>query len=647
MRAIAFVLLTVVAADTVTPVQKVIQMMSDMLAKGKKEKAEEAVTFSTYKQFCQSTMAEKTRDIANAKDAIVQLKADIEKAGADALQAASEIGVLGGDIDSWSGEKAEAMAIRSKEKADFMAIQAEYIDAIDATERALQVLKSSPGQFLQVKQSLLQLSVNNAKVMERIPAHAKQVLVSFLQKDHDAAEALIEESSKQTPKTYESSSGGIIDMVKDLAAKFKEEKYALEVEEAKKKHASDMVVQDLTDNIERSTKQSDATTSFKAKREKDKAEAEGDLADTTASLASDTSYSEDLTTECATKAADYEAKQVVRAGEIEALMKAIEIMSGSAVGGGTAYLPSLVQTGTSFAQLRSLVQNPVQKRVAGFLKARANRLNSRILSLISVRVAEDPFKKIKKMIQDMVDKLMEEANEEAEHKGFCDTEMGTNKNTRDTKTSEVDALTAEIEELTADITKLGKEAADLSAEITALDDAVFQATSVRNDEKAKNTQTVADAKVASEATARATQVLKDFYSKASGPVQGSSSTGVLGMLEVIMSDFVRLETETTSAEDTAAKEYTSFMRDSKKTRAVKETEMKHKQNSKTTKEGDLEAAKKDLVGTQEELDAALAYFEKLKPSCVEAGESYEERVARRKEEIEALSDALKILEETQ
>jgi hypothetical protein len=642
MRSFAFVLLTLAAAETVTPVQKVLQMMDDMLVKGKKEKAEEQVTFSTYKQFCQSTSAEKTRDIANAKDDIIQLKADIEKAAADALAAASELKVLGADIDEWSAQKSEALAIRAKENADFMAIQGEYIDAIDATERALQVLKSSPGQFLQVKQSLLQLSAIN-----RMPA-AKQVIVSFLQKDRDPAEALIEESHKQTPKTYESSSGGIIDMVKDLASKFKEEKYALETEEAKKQHASSMVVQDLTDNIERSSKESDMKTSFKAKREKDGAEAEGELADTTASLGSDTEYLADLTKECATKAADYEKKQVVRAGEIEALMKAIEIMSGAAVGGGTKYLPSLVQQkATSFAQLRSLLTNPVQSRVAGFLKSRAKKMNSRILSLIAVRVAEDPFKKIKKMIQDMVDKLMEEANEEAEHKGFCDTEMGTNKNTRDTKTSEVDSLTAEIEELTAAIAKLGKDAADLAAEITAIDDAVFQATNVRNDEKSKNTQTIADAKVASEATARATQVLKDFYSKADGPVQGGSSTGVLGMLEVIQSDFVRLETETTSAEDTAAKEYDGFMKDSSKNRAVKETDMKHKTNGKTTKEGDLEAAKKDLAGTQEELDAALAYFEKLKPSCVEAGESYEERVARRKEEIESLSDALKILEETQ
>ena len=53
--------------------------------------------------------------------------------------------------------------------------------------------------------------------------------------------------------------------------------------------------------------------------------------------------------------------------------------------------------------------------------------------------------------------------------------------------------------------------------------------------------------------------------------------------------------------------------------------------------------KRDLEGIQKELHAALAYFDKLKPSCVDSGVSYEDRVARRKEEIESLQEALKIL----
>merc|ERR1719160_1528854 len=183
----------------------------------------------------------------------------------------------------------------------------------------------------------------------------------FLQSDRDPAEVLLEQGQTPAAKTYESSSGGIIDMVKELGKKFKEEKYALEQEEAKKKHASDMIVQDLQGSLDRSTKEQSSKMSTKAKREQDKADATSDLADTTASVDSDTSYLADLTKECSQKAADYETRQAVRKGEIEALSKAIEIMSGGAIAGGSQHLPTLVQKSISLAQLRSSGQSPVQK----------------------------------------------------------------------------------------------------------------------------------------------------------------------------------------------------------------------------------------------------------------------------------------------
>merc|ERR1719238_2321722 len=122
--------------------------------------------------------------------------------------------------------------------------------------------------------------------------------MSFLQ-DRDASEAKLEESIKSEQpqgnvKTYESSSGGIIDMVEKLGDKFKAEKYELEKAEAKKQHASDMIVQDLTDSIERATTARDEKMSTKAQREKDKAQAEGDLSDTIITLDEDTKFLSDL-----------------------------------------------------------------------------------------------------------------------------------------------------------------------------------------------------------------------------------------------------------------------------------------------------------------------------------------------------------------
>eukprot|EP00421_Protoceratium_reticulatum_P043475 CAMPEP_0168442482 /NCGR_PEP_ID=MMETSP0228-20121227/44033_1 /TAXON_ID=133427 /ORGANISM="Protoceratium reticulatum, Strain CCCM 535 (=CCMP 1889)" /LENGTH=263 /DNA_ID=CAMNT_0008456849 /DNA_START=1 /DNA_END=792 /DNA_ORIENTATION=+ len=257
---------------------------------------------------------------------------------------------------------------------------------------------------------------------------------------------------------------------------------------------------------------------------------------------------------------------------------------------------------------------------------------------------------------------MEEANEEAEHKGWCDTELSTNEQTRKEKTDAVETLHAEIDELEASIAKLTEEIAALTKAVAELDAAMAKATEVRQAEKATNAQTVADSKEAQAAVAQAMAVLKDFYSKAADATallqqqpeapeifesaykgMQAENGGVIGFLEVIASDFARLEADTLAAEAVAQKEYDAFMTDSKADKAAKTTDIEHKTAKKQDENQALAVKRIDLEGTQKELDAALAYFDKLKPSCVDAGVSYDDRVTRRKEEIESLQEALRIL----
>merc|ERR1719272_2734733 len=212
------------------------------------------------------------------------------------------------------------------------------------------------------------------------------------------------------------------------------------------------------------------------------------------------------------------------------------------------------------------------------------------------------------MIKDLIVKLMEEANEEAEHKGWCDTELSTNEQTRKEKTQAVETLHAEIDELEASIAKLTEEIAELTTAVAELDAAMAKATEIRQAEKEKNTETIKDAQDAQTAVAQALTVLKEFYAKAA-----------------------------------AQKEYDEFMTDSEVDKAQKTKDIEHKTAKKQDQEQALVSKREDLEGTQKELDAALAYFDKLKPSCVDAVVSYEDRVARRKEEIESLQEALRIL----
>jgi hypothetical protein len=493
------------------------------------------------------------------------------------------------------------------------------------------------------------------------------------------------DASAPEANVFENQSGGVVDMIKGLGDKFEQQRDELQKQEMEDKHAFDMIHQDLTDQIESASSDRGEKAAFKAQRETESADASGELADTEATLAEDKKFLADLTTEWEQKSADFQQRQETRAGELEAINKAIEIMSSDDVAGGSQHLPGLVQTksSVSFAQLRSLKGNPAQGIAAAFLKDRAIKTNSRMLSLIAEKMAADPFKKITKMIRDMIGKLMEEATEEAEHKGFCDQELATNKLARDTKTDEVAKLKAESDELTASIKQLAGGIADLSEAIMEIDAAVAKATSIRAAEKEKNKATIDDATVAQAAVQQAIAVLKEFYDKAATatalaqqgtpggvinydkkaiaflegrakvpgapetfgdqPYTGMSNGGVMGMLEVIESDFARLIEETTASEDESASEYQQFSNDSSQDKAVKSTDMKDKNEEKTKKETRLNAVNKDMKGSKGELDAAMAYFDKLKPSCVDAGTSYEERVAQRKEEIESLKEALNIL----
>jgi hypothetical protein len=643
------------AKTEVTPVQKVIQLLEGMSAKGKDEKHAEQVQFAAYKQFCDDTTVEKKRAIAEANEHIDILKADISKYTADAAQLTKEIAGHDEDISVWGGDKKAATKVRAIEKADYDALHKDYSESVDALGRAIAVLKKQSHDRAQA--SLTQVSALTN--LNLIPKEAKRTIEVFLSQDPSEGLAV----SAPEANGYEFQSSGIVEMLEKLLDKFIAERTTLEKEEMNAKQAFEMLIQDLTAQIEQAQSDRDAKATTKSKKLQAKADAEGDLSDTTTTRDADAKYLGDLTATCEQKASDFESRQQLRAEEIEAIQKAIEILSSGAVSGAAdKHLPSLLEEATSLSQLRASSVAPAQQRATDYLRARATELNSRVLSALAVRAADDPFGKVKKMIKDLIVRLMEEANEEAEHKGWCDTELATNEQTRKEKTEAVETLHAEIDELEASLAKLTEDLSELSKAIAQLTSAMAEATTIRQEEKATNTATIKDAQEAQTAVAQALTVLKEFYAKAGeatallqqqpeapatfdSPYQGmgAENGGVVGMIEVIQSDFARLEADTTASEATSQKEYDEFMTDSKVDKAQKETDTEHKTAKKQDQTQALTVKRSDLEGTQKELDAALAYFDKLKPSCVDSGVSYEDRVARRKEEIESLQEALRIL----
>merc|ERR1719316_1219115 len=151
---------TAAEQQKVTPVQKVIELLNGMKAKGIAEKKAEEVKMSAYFQWCDNQDRIKTKEITEANEKIEKLNAEIAKATADIDALTARILELDEDIGRWKKDQTSASTIREKEKADFTATLQDYSESIDALERAIAVLKKQSADRPQAElfQSLLQVS---------------------------------------------------------------------------------------------------------------------------------------------------------------------------------------------------------------------------------------------------------------------------------------------------------------------------------------------------------------------------------------------------------------------------------------------------------------------------------------------------------
>jgi len=268
----------------------------------------------------------------------------------------------------------------------------------------------------------------------------------------------------------------------------------------------------------------------------------------------------------------------------------------------------------------------------------------------------DPFVKIRGLIEEMIAKLLKEAQEEATQKAFCDEEIGKSKTSQEEKTMTLDKLNSRIDKATARVAELTEAIKTLESEIATIDASVAEATKLRTEEAASNAKAIKDFGDAAAATEKAIGILKDFYdnaallqtsSKVNAPEFGSAKSGagsvIIGILEMSNEDFVKLHSETSTAEEEGAEAYEKLINDNKASKAAKLAEVKGSQSEIKSLKVALENQGEDKTMTSTELDAVNEYLAKLKPQCEEKVMSYAEKKARREAEIAGLKEALEIL----
>jgi len=676
------------SVTSVSGVQKVISMLTDMSATAKKEKNDEEIAFGKFTVWCDQETTSLAKEIKENGETIELLETEIGKLNQDVAGLGEAIGKLNDNVAKYQADVKSETAQREKDHAAFLEEEKDYSESVDALERAVAVLSRQDYD----RPALLQLSED-----DRLPAKAQSVVTALLgmagensDPDYQAPEA----------NAYEFQGGGIVELLKKLLAQFTEKLGQCQKEEMNSKHAYDMVIADLTDSIENSEKETEAKTVEKEQKTEKAAQNKKQLAATVADKAENEKLLKTTETECSEKKLSFAEKQKLRAEELEAIAKAIEILSSDDVSGNAEKHLALTQSpkSTSLVQAGSRNQG-IRHQIHDFLASEGRRKHSKGLTLLAEQISADPFAKVKKLIDGMITRLLEEAEEDAKHEGFCDKEMGKSKITRNKLTEDIDSLDAAIEEGKSTIQTLADDTATLSQEVEGLMKSMTEATELRKKEKETNKVTVADAQAAQKAVAAATAVLKDFFEKAStatalvqaktpdprqwglktgvkmgtdewnalanpnfkGKVdtghkedmqtfgetyegqQDEAQYGILALLEVVASDFANLEADTTATEEASQKAYEDFMAESKKNQSVKDKKMEMNTSDKAAAEAKLQEDIADLKSTQDELLAAERYHKKLVPQCIDQGMTWDERVKARESEIASLKQALEIL----
>merc|ERR1719181_945585 len=200
----------------------------------------------------------------------------------------------------------------------------------------------------------------------------RRVLAALLQEQ--------EETSKGGPEVaaYEFQSGGIIQLLEKFLKKFEGELAEVNEEESNQAHNYDLEMIHLSDTIAYLKKEIEEKSVLKAKRSSDSAADQSTLASTKQALAEDQTTLKDMKATFAAKTATFKANQEVRRQELDAIAKAIEIISDPDVAKSYASHINLAQVSkTTFLQVRSVRSRVSASNVAvAFLNKKAKLLSS-------------------------------------------------------------------------------------------------------------------------------------------------------------------------------------------------------------------------------------------------------------------------------
>mmetsp|Transcript_91038 Transcript_91038/g.208618 ORF Transcript_91038/g.208618 Transcript_91038/m.208618 type:complete len:685 (+) Transcript_91038:88-2142(+) len=645
------------ATDKNRPVTKVINLLKDMQKQLEKEADEDEETYNKLACWCTTNDKEKTKAIADAEDRISQLVSTIEEKTATSSRLNTEIENLEKEVAKNQASLDKATGIRKKDLADFNEDEKDMLQSISALKSALVVLgKHNGGAFLDMHLEDTQVALeqllrrHSAMLGDMLSVGDMKMVRSFVQ----APEEFLDQPAFK--QSYAPQSGEVYGILKNMLSTFEANLSQSQKDEMSAQGAYEELKAAKEDEIKEGQSHLENNKEQLASTDEDLANAKEDLEDTRNSLSADQKFLMNLKQKCQQTDQEYEERQKTRQEEISAVSEALSFLTSDDA-------HDLFTRTFNFVQTSQSVETGARRHAAQVLAAVGHRLSSPELVALSSKVRLDAFTKVKKAIDDMIGKLLQDKEDEVKHKDYCVEELNTNERETDLKNRDREETEASIDTLKNEIHMLSQELDTLKAEIQSLQTELKRAGEDREAENKDFQDTVADQRATVKLLQKTLDVLKGFYNKKhkgaslaqedpAGPPpppgfksyqKSEGSGGVMGMIQQIIGDAQAEEAQAVQAEKDSQAAYELYVKDTNDSVTQKNNAITNKADTKAKKEGELQESKKDHGNIMVELEELSNESSDLHKACDFTLKNFDIRQTARDEEVEALRQAKAML----
>lgn len=652
-------------------IQKVIQMLQENKVKVIDDLKLEEEEMDKYLKFCDDEIDSLGYAIKVATRKISDLTAEVDDAHAQVRSLDDEIALTGRELAAKESEMMAAKQVRKKDRANFESVEKEMLTSVEALEKAIVLVKRSMTGFLQTQEggkpsrrktkafarklaSMLGPIVNAAWVDKG----TKTVLDGFLQDRDQEASKEDDDLELKAPEKAEKdkATGGIMQTLEDMKEKASETLSNARMEEMKANHNFQMMVASLESAMTLMQRKISDAKATKAALTEASGKAAGEVATAKKTKITDSMTMDRLKGECAISQTEWVERQKTAKDEIAAIDKAKAILTDRVK---VLLIDSTDEPYESQTSVADDHQDAAQrKRLIDKLQSLGHKFGSYAMMEMASAAAQDPFAKIKGLVEEMIGKLVAAAQEEATQQAFCDEEKSKSKKEQEAKNLRFDDLKSRLDSASAMKAQLEDQIKELHAEIADIDKAAQEASEIRAANHATYLKSKKDFTEGASAVEEAIRVLKEYYASQStsliqkasksrpafGGIQNDAASVIISILENSAQEFSRMLTEVEQEEAEYVAKFKERDVTLKASKKSKKDEIQSAESEIKVLNVQIQGDSEDIKMVTKELDAVMEYLDKLKPQCETKAMTYEEKKAKREDEIEGLKEALAILD---